>query len=75
MASETSVRAWEGAYRHYGRAWEWTALPKGDPAADRDHYHLSCPPRLRPGFALTTAPGEHAKGSTDSATPASPQIP
>jgi len=37
MASETSVRAWEGAYRHYGRAWEWTARsPKGDPAAARE---------------------------------------
>lgn len=36
-ASETSVRAWEGAYRHYGRAWEWTARsPKGDPAAARE---------------------------------------
>jgi hypothetical protein len=23
MASNTSVRAWEGAYRQYGRAWEW----------------------------------------------------
>jgi hypothetical protein len=37
VASETSVRAWEGAYRHYGRAWEWTARsPKGDPAAARE---------------------------------------
>ncbi len=37
MASEASVRAWEGAYRHYGRAWEWTARsPKGDPAAARE---------------------------------------
>jgi len=37
MASKTSVRAWEGAYRHYGRAWEWTARsPKGDPAAARE---------------------------------------
>ena len=36
-ASEKSVRAWEGAYRHYGRAWEWTArCPKGDPAAARE---------------------------------------
>jgi hypothetical protein len=37
LAAETSVRAWEGAYRHYGRAWEWTARsPKGDPAAARE---------------------------------------
>jgi hypothetical protein len=37
MAPEESVRAWEGAYRHYGRAWEWTARsPKGDPAAARE---------------------------------------
>jgi hypothetical protein len=37
VVSETSVRAWEGAYRHYGRAWEWTARsPKGDPAAARE---------------------------------------
>jgi hypothetical protein len=36
MASEISIRAWVGAYRHYGRAWEWTARsPKGDPAAAR----------------------------------------
>jgi hypothetical protein len=36
-ASETSARAWEGAYRQYGRAWEWTARsPKGDPAAARE---------------------------------------
>ena len=37
IASETSLRAWEGAYRYYGRAWEWTARsPKGDPAAARE---------------------------------------
>ncbi len=37
MASDTSVRAWEAAYRQYGRAWEWTARsPKGDPAAARE---------------------------------------
>ena len=36
-ASEISIRAWEGAYRHYGRAWEWTARsPKGDPAAAQE---------------------------------------
>ncbi|HKR51124.1 MAG TPA: hypothetical protein VJT72_16355 [Pseudonocardiaceae bacterium] len=34
MASDTSARAWEAAYRQYGRAWEWTARSqKGDPAA------------------------------------------
>jgi hypothetical protein len=37
MASDTSARAWEAAYRQYGRAWEWTArAPKGDPAAARE---------------------------------------
>ena len=37
LASGKSVRAWEGAYRRYGRAWEWTARsPKGDPAAARE---------------------------------------
>jgi lysozyme family protein len=37
MASEKSVRVWEGAYRQYGRAWEWTARsPKGDVAAARE---------------------------------------
>ncbi len=36
-ASEESARAWEGAYRQYGRAWEWTARsPKSDPAAARE---------------------------------------
>ena len=35
--SDTSVRDWEGAYRQYGRAWEWTARSgKGDPAAARE---------------------------------------
>jgi hypothetical protein len=37
MASDTSTRAWEAAYRKYGRAWETTARsPKGDPAAARE---------------------------------------
>jgi hypothetical protein len=37
VASADSVRTWEGVYRHYGRAWEWTARsPKGDPAAARE---------------------------------------
>lgn len=37
MASEKSVRAWEGAYRHYGRTWEIKARArKGDPAAARE---------------------------------------
>ncbi|MGH3787495.1 MAG: hypothetical protein ACRDRG_13310 [Pseudonocardiaceae bacterium] len=37
MASEKSTRAWEAAYRQYGRAWEWTARSgKGDPAAARE---------------------------------------
>ena len=34
--------AWEGAYRHYGRAWEWTARSlKGDPAAAREMVSAS----------------------------------
>ena len=37
MASDTSTRAWETAYRQYGRAWETTARSrKGDPAAARE---------------------------------------
>ncbi len=37
MASDKSTRAWESAYRQYGRAWEWTARSgKGDPAAARE---------------------------------------
>ena len=37
MAAERYTRAWEGAYRHYGRIWELTARsPKGDPAAARE---------------------------------------
>jgi hypothetical protein len=37
MAADQCVRAWEGAYRHYGRIWELTARsPKGDPAAARE---------------------------------------
>ena len=37
MASGQCVRAWEGAYRYYGRIWELTARsPKGDPAAARE---------------------------------------
>ncbi|MGH3855162.1 MAG: hypothetical protein ACRDR6_17035 [Pseudonocardiaceae bacterium] len=37
MASDNSVRAWEGAYRHYGRTWEIKARArKGDPAAARE---------------------------------------
>jgi hypothetical protein len=37
MASEKSTRAWEAAYRQYGRAWETTArCAKGDPAAARE---------------------------------------
>lgn len=37
MASDTSARAWEMAYRQYGRVWEWIARsPKGDPAAARE---------------------------------------
>jgi hypothetical protein len=33
MASAKSVRAWEGAYRHNGRAWEWTRpIPQGRPS-------------------------------------------
>ena len=43
MTSEKSVHAWEGAYRHYGRAWEWTARsPRGDPAAAREMASASC---------------------------------
>lgn len=37
MASAQCARAWEAAYRHYGRIWELTARsPKGDPAAARE---------------------------------------
>jgi hypothetical protein len=37
VAADQCVRAWEGAYRHYGRIWELTArAPKGDPAAARE---------------------------------------
>jgi hypothetical protein len=37
MAPEKSTRAWEAAYRQYGRAWEWTArCGKDDPAAARE---------------------------------------
>ncbi|MGH8571668.1 MAG: hypothetical protein ACREX8_03705 [Gammaproteobacteria bacterium] len=37
MASDKSARAWEAAYRQYGRAWETTARSrKGDPAAARE---------------------------------------
>jgi hypothetical protein len=37
MASEKSVRAWEAAYRQYGRAWEMAArCGKGDPVAARE---------------------------------------
>ncbi|MGQ0719895.1 MAG: hypothetical protein ACT4NP_21750 [Pseudonocardiales bacterium] len=37
MASDKSTRAWETAYRQYGRAWETTARSrKGDPAAARE---------------------------------------
>ena len=37
MASEKCTRAWEAAYRQYGRAWEWTArCGKSDPAAARE---------------------------------------
>jgi hypothetical protein len=37
MAADQCVRAWEGAYRHYGRMWELAArAPKGDPAAARE---------------------------------------
>jgi hypothetical protein len=37
MAADQCTRAWEGAYRHYGRIWELTARsPKGDPAAARE---------------------------------------
>jgi hypothetical protein len=34
---EKSIRAWEAAYRQYGRAWETTArCGKNDPTAARD---------------------------------------
>jgi hypothetical protein len=37
MASEKITRAWEAAYRQYGRAWETTArCGKSDPAAARE---------------------------------------
>ena len=37
MAADQYTRAWEGAYRYYGRIWELTARsPKGDPAAARE---------------------------------------
>jgi hypothetical protein len=37
MASDQCTRAWEGAYRHYGRIWELTARsPKGDPVAAQE---------------------------------------
>ncbi|MGH8881384.1 MAG: hypothetical protein ACRD0P_29220 [Stackebrandtia sp.] len=37
MASDKSTRAWEAAYRKYGRAWETTARSrKGDPVAARE---------------------------------------
>jgi hypothetical protein len=37
MAADECVRAWEGAYRYYGRMWELTARsPQGDPAAARE---------------------------------------
>ncbi|MBV9163602.1 MAG: hypothetical protein JO281_19090 [Pseudonocardiales bacterium] len=37
MATDDCVRAWEGAYRYYGRMWELTArAPQGDPAAARE---------------------------------------
>lgn len=37
IASDQRARAWEGAYRHYGRIWELIARsPKGDPAAARE---------------------------------------
>jgi hypothetical protein len=36
-ASDKSARAWEAAYRRYGRAWETTARSgKGDPVAARE---------------------------------------
>jgi hypothetical protein len=35
--SDKSIRAWEAAYRQYGRAWETTArCGKSDPTAARD---------------------------------------
>ena len=37
IAADQCARAWEAAYRHYGRIWELTARsPKGDPAAARE---------------------------------------
>ncbi len=37
LASDKSARAWEAAYRQYGRAWETTARSrKGDPTAARE---------------------------------------
>ncbi len=37
MASDTSARAWEAAYRQYGRAWETSArCGKSDPTAARE---------------------------------------
>ncbi|MGH3673976.1 MAG: hypothetical protein ACRDSH_25630, partial [Pseudonocardiaceae bacterium] len=37
LASATSTRVWEAAYRQYGRAWETTARTgKGDPLAARE---------------------------------------
>jgi hypothetical protein len=42
MASDQCARAWEAAYRHYGRIWELTARsPKGDPAAAREMARAS----------------------------------
>lgn len=40
--SEQCARAWEAAYRYYGRIWELTARsPKGDPAAAREMARAS----------------------------------
>ena len=37
VIADQCARAWEGAYRHYGRIWELTARsPKGDPVAARE---------------------------------------
>jgi hypothetical protein len=37
MVTDKTTRAWEAAYRQYGRAWEMTARSrKGDPAAARE---------------------------------------
>jgi alkylated DNA nucleotide flippase Atl1 len=37
IAADERARAWEAAYRHYGRIWELTARsPKGDPVAARE---------------------------------------